>query len=359
MENFKYTLEKYAGRKTRHTCPGCQHKDVFVKYVDNNGEYLNHDVGRCNRETSCGYHYTPKQYFQDNEKFKDVKPMQTKEPSFIKPEIFKASLRNYNSNNFALFLAEKFGVDAALALIGKYFIGTSKHWSGATVFWQIDTHGKVRTGKIMLYDNHSGKRVKYPYNHITWVHSAINEPEFELKQCLFGEHLLKNDTKTVAIVESEKTAIIASLYLPQFIWLAFGGLTNFNVDKCQPLKGRNVVLFPDIKGFDKWKAKADEMKNIANFTVSDLLERRATEIERLQGLDIADYLLRFEPKDFEKAKPANEVEYSVIEYWNSWPQAKKLFQKDESLQNAFFTEFKTINPSINIDIKDFTDISMN
>ena len=36
----------------------------------------------------------------------------------------------------------------------------------------------------------------------------------ELKQCFFGEHLLREKTMPVAIVESEKTAIISSVYLP-------------------------------------------------------------------------------------------------------------------------------------------------
>jgi hypothetical protein len=67
---------------------------------------------------------------------------------------------------------------------------------------------------------------------------------------LFGEHLLIDKTKPVAIVESEKTAVIASVYLPQFIWVAVGSLTNLNAEKCNVLKGRTVTLFPDLNGFD-------------------------------------------------------------------------------------------------------------
>ena len=315
MTEHKYILEPYKGINTRHHCPGCQHRDkTFSLYIDNEtGEHLHPSVGRCNRESNCGYHYTPKQYFQDHNISFDIpqpkayKPRpvtpQQKPVSFIPIEVFKASLKAHETNHFVQFLIDLFGVEVASELVSRYFIATSKHWNGATVFWQIDTHGKVRTGKIMLYNPTTGKRVKEPFNHINWVHKAIKQLEFELKQCLFGEHLLIDKTKPVAIVESEKTAVIASVYLPQFIWVAVGSLTNLNAEKCSILKGRTVTLFPDLNGFDKWSSKAKELSHLANFTVSDLLERKATEAERKQGFDLADYLTKFDYKAFAVPEP--------------------------------------------------------
>ena len=168
----------------------------------------------------------------------------------------------------------------------------------------------------MLYSPTTGKRVKEPFNHISWVHKALKQPEFELRQCLFGEHLIKHDLfKPVAIVESEKTAVIASVYLPQFIWLAVGSLTNLNAEKCSILKGRTVTLFPDLNGFQKWNSKAKELSHLAKFTVSDLLERKATEAERKQGLDLADYLLKFSYKDFLQA---DEYIEQALNNFDSW-----------------------------------------
>ena len=92
-----------------------------------------------------------------------------------------------------------------------YRVGTSKHWQGATVFWQIAADGEVRGGKIMLYDRLTGHRVQEPFPHINWVHSVLKLPDFKLTQCFFGEHLLPYiRDKPVAIVESEKTAILAT-----------------------------------------------------------------------------------------------------------------------------------------------------
>jgi hypothetical protein len=319
----RYTLEPYKGMNTLYRCEHCQHKDKrFSRYIDKEtGEHLHPTVGKCERSDSCGIHYTPKQYFQDNNisfdktQPKPYKPRpvshQPKIVSFIPVEVFKASLnpKAFETNHFVNFLINLFGFEVANQLVSRYFIATSKHWNGATVFWQIDTQGKVRTGKIMLYNPTTGKRVKNLELPVYWVHKALKQPEFELKQCLFGEHLLIDKTKPIAIVESEKTAVIASVYLPQFIWVAVGSLTNLNAEKCSILKGRNVTLFPDLNGFDKWNYKANELSHIAKFTVSNLLERKASDSEKQQGFDLADYLIKFDLANFLK----NETEPVAIE----------------------------------------------
>lgn len=325
MKEYKYILEPYKGMNSRYHCPSCQQRDkTFSLYIDmETGEHIHPSVGRCNRESNCGYHYTPKQYFQDyNISFdtpKAYKP-QTVTPkpkpiSFISIEVFKASLKAKETNHFVQFLINLFGVEVASQLVSRYFIATSKHWNGATVFWQIDTQGKVRTGKIMLYSPNTGKRIKNLELPVYWVHKAIKQPEFELRQCLFGEHLLIDKTKPVAIVESEKTAVIASVYLPQFIWVAVGSLTNLNAEICSILKGRTVTLFPDLNGFQKWRSKAKELSHLAKFIVSDLLERKATEAERKQGFDLADYLLKFSYKDFLQA---DEYIEQALNNFDSW-----------------------------------------
>lgn len=316
MHTHRFILEPYKGKATRHTCPVCGKQRTFARYLDSDtGGHVAANVGRCNREDNCGYHYTPKQYFEDNPNQSESstsqkltyspKPQQPPKPaSFIPPEVFTGSLHGHSGNHFVTYLLSLFGTEITSQLISRYFIGNSKHWPGATVFYQIDTSGRVRAGKIMLYSPDTGKRVKEPYNHLTWVHSALKLPDYNLQQCFFGEHLLKADTtKPVAIVESEKTAIIASVYIPQFIWLAAGSKNGLSPDKCQALQGRKVVLYPDLNAFEKWSEKAKEFKSIAAFTISDLLERKATEAERAQGLDLADYLTRFSHRTF--IKPAS------------------------------------------------------
>lgn len=307
MNNHRYILEPYKSLQSRFVCPNCQKRErTFSLYIDaETGEHIAQSVGRCNRESNCSYHYTPKQYFEENNinienkefvlRSRVIAQPKPKNTSYIDNSIFTKSLQGYEKNNFVQFLIKRFGKVETRKVIEKYFLGTSKHWNGANIFWQIDKKGRIRTGKIMLYNKETGKRTK----NIHWVHSLLKIDNFELEQCFFGEHLLKDKLKSIAIVESEKTAIISSLYLPSFIWLAVGSLTNLNNTKCEGLRGRNVVLFPDLNGFEKWSVKAKEF----GFKISDLLEKKATDEQKKQGLDIADYLLNFEIKDFEELPP--------------------------------------------------------
>ncbi len=299
--SYRFTLEPYKTMKTIHICPNCE-KRTFTRYIDteSNNEYLHSNVGKCSRQIKCNYHYTPKQYFQDTNfkieyKFKPVqivKQPPPKQPSFINPSLVDKSLEN-NDNNFIHFLETKlFGKEITKELIKEYKIGTSNVWKGSTIFWQIDTNSKVKTGKIMLYNKDTGKRIKKPYNHINWVHKTEKINDFNLEQCYFGLHLInKYKDLPIAIVESEKTAIISSVYLPEFVWLACGSINNLTKEKTKVLKGRNVVLFPDLRGYQLWKNKIPQLSKLANYRISELLERKATEYEKKQGYDLADYLI--------------------------------------------------------------------
>lgn len=54
----------------------------------------------------------------------------------------------------------------------------------------------------------------------------------------------------------------------------------------------DIILFPDLDATEKWIAKADEIPALKNAKVSTWLEKHSTPEEKLQGLDIGDYLVR-------------------------------------------------------------------
>jgi hypothetical protein len=215
----------------------------------------------------------------------------------MQKDIMEASLCRYDQNHFVSFLVNKFGKIKAMQLIEEYRVGTAKHWYGSTVFWQVDIQGNIRSGKIMLYDRLTGRRVKTPFPHITWVHRVLRLPDYNLNQCLFGEHLLKGNSMQVALVESEKSALVAKAYYPQLIWLGTGSLSNLSEKKLIALKDREVFLFPDLGAYSDWNQKAKKLSSKANFRVSDLLERHACPEDHTKGFDLADYLLKFDLKN--------------------------------------------------------------
>lgn len=322
----KYILEPYKNRHSRYACPQCHQPFQLARYIDlATGNYLADHVGRCNRENKCGYHYTPSDYFRDNpdraNRQQPVKKPRSKRVTTFEPtknniprEWMKRSWRDYESNNFVLWLCELFQVEMVMELVNRFRIGSSRRWPGATVFWQIDRDGIVRAGKIMCYDPKTGKRTKDQNDrpHIDWVHSILTRKKlltgFQLNQCFFGEHQLNREPidKPIAIVESEKTAIIGSVYLPDIIWMAAGQMNGLTVRKFRPLAGREITLYPDLgldRGqgtpFQKWQHRAKEIQHqIGGYiTVSDALERHATtEDERQNGYDLADYLVTIDPE---------------------------------------------------------------
>ena len=289
-------------------CPRC-HKRELVYYVDDSGKYTQKfreaGVGRCNRELKCQYHYKPREYFADHplDSARSWTPVRRVEPpkpptSFISPEIVKATLCGYECDNFFRFLAKRFGEEEARRLYTLYNVGHHNQWSGSTVFWQIDVAGRVRAGKVMAYGE-DGHRVKTSDTaRVSWVHSLLKLPDFHLTQCFFGEHLLRQNPESKAvIVESEKSAIICAHFYPSFVWLATGGKAGcFNGQASQVLRGRDVLLLPDLGAESEWQKKADMLRPICeSVKVLTTLTDKATDEQRARGLDIADFLLESPP----------------------------------------------------------------
>lgn len=273
MSKYRFHLQKYSlGSKI--ACPSCERPRCFVKYVDEEGVVsFSNEVGKCDHEISCGYHYTPRDFFRDNpnanikeERSSDyvqpVKSTHEKEiivpPSFIPLEYFNASLAHFEKNPLYKYLCRVFGEAEAQRVFHLYHVGTSAKWGGATVFWQIDANEQVRSGKIILYNSETGHRVKEPHSYVSWAHRELQLKDFNLKQCLFGEHLLiRYPDAPVILVESEKTAIVMSHFIPNYVWVATGGINGcFKEEFVHSLKGRDVTLIPDLGATQLWKEKS-------------------------------------------------------------------------------------------------------
>lgn len=323
-----YQLEKYHGKSSRHECPKCHDKQSFTYYVDENGNPLDTYCGRCNHESGCGYHYTPAQYLEDHESGVErkytIKPKMSVEqpkekPLYTIPFIWVKDSASYRSAfvKYLCSLFDRYTLESpTIKRLGElYALGATNDMD--VIFWQIDINGKVRTGKIIKYGE-NGHRIK-DGGGVNWIHAKMKKDgllseEWELTQCLFGEHLLNlsiNVDKVVAVVEAEKTALIGAACFPQYVWLATGGKSQLSVEKMKVLAGRKVLMFPDSDGFDEWEKRAKEFA-FCDVSVSRLLEdMNLTDEQREAKIDIAD-LLEVGLKNGTFAPPVPDDEYKWL-----------------------------------------------
>lgn len=287
MNQIPFSLNSKDIKKGR--CPQCMHKGRFVFYVNNETlEKIGDKYGKCDRIESCQYHLSPNKgsvTLSDN-----YTPPPSKPTSYHPFDLVTRSGSHFKENNFVQFLKLIANDDLVQEAILKYLIGTSKRRNGATVFWQIDRLLRVRSGKIMPYNKSTGKRIHFKNGaHTNWVHSVMNLKDYELEQCLFGLHLInESNTKTIAIVEGEKTAVICSIKKPEYVWLSCGGKGQFKYEMLKPVKEFNIVAYPDKGCYENWSEKAEELNSFGyKILVSDALEKS----DLLEGDDLADYFI--------------------------------------------------------------------
>lgn len=353
LTEYKFKLDK---RGKKHICPQCG-KKTFVRFVDQEtGEYLPEKYGRCDREVNCQYFQNPySDGFEKDESMKVMKNMKVqkkvflsaplKEPVFIPGEILVNTLTGYDQNTFVQNLLRRvpypFEAKDIEKVISLYYLGTilEGHRAGAITFPFIDIHNNIRAIQAKNFNEQ---------NHTTatdFLHTILNSNENnwieaykqnDLKvSCLFGEHLLnKYPAHPVALVEAPKTAIYGTLYfgLPEsnnLIWLAVYNLSSLNLQKCQALKGRDVVLFPDLskdgKAFELWSNKAKEIESQLPGTrmrVSDLLETMAPDELKAKGGDIADVLIQMDWRKFRPGYIEQSNIWERVQQYKSWEGMK-------------------------------------
>lgn len=339
LNKYPYHLDTSSAK---HICPRCQRK-TFVLYVDEYNRPLSEEVGKCDRKDKCNWHYSPTDYRRDHgaTRLQDTGstrmqmyrpqptlPTQIVKPSFIDPDLVSKTCGTREYCDVSLFkylmrlYADKLsGGLIADALIG-CGVGVSKLFGGSPVFWQIDRNGKIRTGKIMGYDETTGKRVKEPTSLFKWVHKELSKSEryggvysdFRLQQCFFNSHNIESDDTPLWLFESEKAVLIVELALRwlggerMFTPVACGGCGQFNptperlkdpYNGLQALKGRRVVLFPDEGLYDDWRAKGTMLKGFCKEVyISTVMERERhpaysvlCDIEKGDALD--DIIIRY------------------------------------------------------------------
>ena len=195
---------------------------------------------------------------------------------------------------FAPFIAAgKLTVEQMQHACQRYYLGKTK--SGQPIFWMIDD-------MLTPLDAHIGSSA--------WMSTLLKAREpliasWQVTHCLFGLHQISPpklggargglNKRTIAIVESEASAVILSELFPKYLWMATGYLANLNEMVFLPLKGHHVVCFPatDPTGdtYLLWLSVATKARKYdLDITVSRFLEDQASPEQKAQGIDLVDFL---------------------------------------------------------------------
>lgn len=350
-KEFKYTLE--VGSK-KHHCPSCT-KKTFVRYVfAGTRDYVGEDFGRCDRENNCGYHRIP-----ERDTTEPPHP-HTKEklppPTVIFPsENYIKSISKGKAANFGVFCQTQLKITKEH--LAKWMLGSKWKFDA---FMLAKQSGKVVNMKFVAYTE-QGKRDKsegtdgtpnfiphylgkaYLRNEKIETDNARLEDwqdYYKFERCFYGEHLW-DASKDTCIVESEKTAVIAAFFFPDYNWLATGGNHGMTFEQFSifnQYRGRiwNIVD-NDTAGFEKsktikWLDKLAEMRdNPEDIKSVNLCEGKQA------GWDLADRIIFegfIDPAAFKaEIEQANDCRerIEIDENTGEWKVVKKTeeFKLDE------------------------------
>lgn len=370
MSEFPFRFEKHP--KKKGVCPQCGHEDRFRFYEDLAGNRQGAEFGKCERTNSCNYHQVPPLSqigTTKNTVFQIPDSQEIIFPNKEWNEKFDKWLMN-DSSNFHQFWIKK-GIHREHLL--RHGVATDNH--GKTVFILRNKESRIVNAKWFSYAP-DGHREKGQKSSNSYSMTQPKDCKTKYGMCLYGEDLLDpNKEKTVILVESEKTKVIASFHYPNFNWVACGANNGLTDDKISVLFGRKVIWLCDADKAGRDNSSIKKLKSYQiNHLVLDLFP------ERQDGYDLADVIAEgilpniaesihlIESKavkeNSDDSKPINSNEYvlknNTVQYrqdasiWvktrNNWETIAdnfhifiKYFTEDENEQNTWILELKVTN----------------
>ncbi len=225
-----------------------------------------------------------------------------KESTEKKGLIDKKIFSNHQKTYFHTFCQN---LNIASSHLEKWNVGTelSKYNdTDYTVFVYENLDNENTFAKFIKY-NQNGNRQKNNFSL-----KAYKEKGFYFEKCFFGEHLIDFNLPFI-FVESEKSAVIASWFYPQYNFLATGGangITNNNFNHfLDRIKSKNIDIetcefyyFADDdsagKGTPNAKNKTEnKLFSFLNTINCVFIDINKEKISTQKGFDIADYCIDF------------------------------------------------------------------
>ena len=226
---------------------------------------------------------------------KQLEPTVKKQVDFMLPSMPMVDACRADDFDFfhPLIEAGKLTTDQMHHAAERYHLGKTK--SGQPIFWMIDD-------MLTPLDAHILPN--------TWMSSLLKRREpllecWQVQHCLFGLHLLSladgadnaDHTKSIAIVESELSAVVLSELFPECIWMAYATTPHLSPDLFAPLEGHSVTLYPrtdpTLSTFLFFEDLADITRRQydIDMTVDSILEDHATADQKDRCIDILDFII--------------------------------------------------------------------
>jgi len=256
-------------------------------YLDENGNTHNWNTVTQKFESVSQTSY--------NNVLQDGEIRNTKYYNQLNPEAKQSKLIDYKlvigfktifpENNLLQYLRNTYEKEKVDFVKQLYCIGTSKN--AGTIFWSINKEGEAQKAKVSYYTK-NGKRTdrfEVPYKN--------SEGYFG---CLYGEHLLKDNRKPIILVESEKTAIVASIEFPEYTWLAYSGINGLTDAKLRVLENERIIIIPDMSqnAVAIMNKKLSKLRSLnIDATIYDITLGKTDEQLKIEGLyncDLEDIL---------------------------------------------------------------------
>lgn len=224
-------------------------------------------------------------------------------------------MNNLKNNNLYRFLIKTFG-EAFHYHLQQLNIGSD--YQNNTVYLFKDAKNQITHSKIIHYDKNTGKRLKgnespikpfgepadcfYGFYENNYIHIFSKSNGFDT-HTLFNEHLLSPKSSifsiienrkydysidtSIILVESEKSAVIASFFFPKYIWIGIGGANRISNEKIAQLENRNVFIF-----FDNDDGGRNGAENITNkLKHTKIFDPRLFYSNLQKSYDISDLLI--------------------------------------------------------------------
>ena len=214
-----------------------------------------------------------------------INPEVKKQVNFMLPSMpMVEACRTNDLNSFQPFIAAgKLSVEDMHQACARYYLGKTK--TGMPIYWMIDD-------LLRPLNAHIGT---------TWISTLLKHREplianWQVEHCLFGLHLLAKSVSSIAIVESESSAIVLSALFPESIWMAYTTTSHLSPDLFYPLEGHIVTIYPRT---DPNLSNYLFFQDLINLTqkyydidiyVDTTLEDKATPDQKERCIDLLDYL---------------------------------------------------------------------